>query len=197
MHATNKFSLAVGATMASMLDEDWSWPEEKPSGSNYYNSAMNSQPPEPKLLASAPVVDEVDPSKRVTQVRNYSWSDDTNYVRVYIPVPGVRRDGVSVEIGEDSVSMVAVTPDYGKFTMALNRLFDTVQPSCSSFKVLERKEKVVIALAKVPPPKYGEDSYVNFKQWYRLHHGGTNNIDVLDDFEDARLQRGSEKRLSN
>ena len=57
--------------------------------------------------------------------------------------------------------------------------------------MLERKEKVIIALAKFPPPGYGDSAYVNFKPWYKLHHGTTDNIDVLDRFEDARLQRGA------
>ena len=73
--------------------------------------------------------------------------------------------------------------------MALRRLFDTVDVSKSSFKVLEKKEKVIIALAKIPPPGHGTDSYVNFKQWYRLHHGVTDNIDTIDDYENARLNR--------
>jgi len=36
------------------MDEgnDWEWPEEKPSGSGYYNSAFGGVPPEPKKLAS-------------------------------------------------------------------------------------------------------------------------------------------------
>ena len=61
--------------------------------------------------------------------------------------------------------LTATTPQFGNFTMALRRLFDVVQPHLSSFKVLERKEKVTIALAKVPPPRLGEDAYVNYKQW--------------------------------
>jgi|EP00665_Eupelagonemidae_sp_cell47_P001420 HSP20 family molecular chaperone IbpA len=174
-----------------MEEEGWEWPEEKPAGSNYYNSRMGgSEPPPPQLLQSERVAEEEDVSKRITQVRNYSWSDDTDFIRIYVPIPGVKRGGVEVEFAEDQVDLVAVTPEYGKFTMSILRLFDTVQPHLSSFKVLERKEKVIIALAKVPPPKLGDDAYVNYKQWYRLHHGGTANIDILDDFEDARLKRG-------
>ena len=60
----------------------------------------------------------------------------------------------------------------------------------STYKVQGRKERVIIALAKFPPPGYGDDSYVNFKPWYKLHHGTTDNIDVVQQFEDARLQRG-------
>ena len=59
----------------------------------------------------------------------------------------------------------------------------------SFFKVLQKKEKVIVALAKFPPPGYGTDSYVNFKPWYRLHHGATDNIEVCEDYEQARLRR--------
>jgi HSP20 family molecular chaperone IbpA len=148
------------------MDDEWEWPEEKPSGSGYYNSAFNSKPPDPKRLATKVITEEEDPSQRVTMVRNYAWSDDTDMVRIYVPIPGVVRDQVSIDIGEDRVDLRAQTPQYGAFTMALRRLFDTVDVSKSTFKVLERKEKVVIALAKFPPPRFGEDSYVNFKPWY-------------------------------
>ena len=73
--------------------------------------------------------EEEDVSKRITMVRNYSWSDDTNYIRVYVPVPGVAREGVTVEIEEDSIRFHAQTPEYGQFTMALQRLYDKVDVS--------------------------------------------------------------------
>ena len=53
------------------------------------------------------------------------------------------------------------------FTMALRRLFDKIDVSKCSFKVLERKEKIIISLVKFPPPKYGDDSYVNYKRTLR------------------------------
>ena len=68
-------------------------------------------------------------------VRNYSWSDDTDTIRVYVPIPGVVREGVTVQIGELSVDLRAQTPMYGLFTMALRKLFDKVDVSKSSFKV--------------------------------------------------------------
>lgn len=147
----------------TMASDEWEWPEEKPSSSLYYNSALGGVPPEPKLLATKQTGEE-DPSRRLTMVRNYSWSDDTNIIRVYVPVPGVVRDGVEVSIGEESVDLRAVTPMYGLFTMALRRLFDRVDVSKSSWKVLEKKEKVIVLLHKFPPPRYGEDSYVNYKR---------------------------------
>ena len=88
--------------------------------------------------------------------------------------------------------MRAATPEYGQFTMALRRLYDKVDLSKSFFKVLEKKEKVIIALAKYPPPGYGDDAYINYKQWYKLHHGGTDNIDAVQYFEDARMKRGAQ-----
>ena len=175
-----------------MEASDWEWPEEKPIASSYYTTALGGEAPPPLKLASKFVEEDDDVSKRVTQVRNYSWSDDTNYVRVYVPVPGVVRSGVMVEIGEDRVDMRAATPEYGQFTMALRRLYDKVDLSKSFFKVLEKKEKVIIALAKYPPPGYGDDAYINYKQWYKLHHGGTDNIDAVQYFEDARMKRGAQ-----
>ena len=73
--------------------------------------------------------------------------------------------------------------------MALRRLYDKVDLSKSSFKVLERKEKVIIALAKFEPPNYGQDSYVNYKPWYRLHLNSTDNTTITQELEQDRLQR--------
>eukprot|EP00322_Chrysochromulina_rotalis_P021370 CAMPEP_0115860870 /NCGR_PEP_ID=MMETSP0287-20121206/17354_1 /TAXON_ID=412157 /ORGANISM="Chrysochromulina rotalis, Strain UIO044" /LENGTH=193 /DNA_ID=CAMNT_0003315215 /DNA_START=14 /DNA_END=595 /DNA_ORIENTATION=- len=179
------------------MDDDWEWPEEKPITSSYYNSAVGGIAPAPKKLATKVLEEEEDVSKRITMVRNYSWSDDTNYIRVYVPVPGVAREGVTVEIEEDSIRFHAQTPEYGQFTMALQRLYDKVDVSKSTYKVLERKEKVIIALAKFPPPGFGMDSYITFKPWYKLHHGTTDNIDVVDAFEQARLQRGARMNEAN
>ena len=177
-------------------DSEWDWPDQKPSGSGYYNSAFGGVPPPPKKLAAVPLDEDEDPSKRVTMVRNYSWSDDTDFIRVYVPVPGVVKTGVECIIGEDKVDFRAMTPDYGLFTMALRRLFDSVDVAKSSYKVLEKKEKVIIALAKYPPPGYGTDSYINFKQWYRLHHGGTDNVTMCEALEDARLKRATQMNNS-
>lgn len=234
----------MDALRAPGLDDDWEWPEEKPITSSYYTTALGGLPPPPKILDVKTVVEDDDVSKRITMVRNYSWSDDTNYVRVYVPIPGVVREGVTVDIDEEEIKLVAKTPEYGQFTMALQRLYDKVDvskvcastcdrrnfqykacwppphatcrmpraaagersllaclrrvPEQSTFKVLERKEKVTIMLAKFPPPGYGTDSsYINFKPWYKLHHGGTNNIDVIQQFEDARLQRGVRMNEAN
>ena len=109
--------------------EEWEWPEEKPIASNYYNSSVGGVPPPPKMLEKKVVTEDDDVSKRVTMVRNYSWSDDTNYIRVYVPIPGVVRDGVTVDIEEDAINFHATTPEYGHFTMALQRLFDKVDVS--------------------------------------------------------------------
>ena len=169
---------------------EWDWPEEKPSASNYYNSAFGGVPPEPKKLTSAAATEE-DPSRRVTMVRNYTWSDDTDYIRVYVPIPGVERDGVSVTIGADSVDFTAVTPLYGTFTMALRRLFDQVDVSKSTYKVLAKKEKVIIMLAKFPPAGYGTDSHITYKSWLKLHLDSSNNADLGQTMEQDRLQKAA------
>jgi len=114
--------------MLSMGEGEWDWPEEKPIASTYYNTAVCGVPPPPKILATE-TVDEDDVSKRITMVRNYSWSDDTNYIRIYVPVPGVSSEGVAVYIEEDSIKVHAMTPEHGQFTMALNRLYDKVDVS--------------------------------------------------------------------
>ena len=169
--------------------DEWEWPESNPTASNYYNSAFGAQPPEPKKLAVKPLEDE-DPSKRLTMVRNYSWSDDTNVIKVYVPLPGVVREAVAVEIGETSIDLRAVTPMYGTFTMALRRLYDSVDLSKSSYKVLEKKEKVIITLAKVPQQQsLSENGMASFRTWMRLHHDVTNNIDTVEDLEGERRAR--------
>ena len=180
----------LGARAMATGDDEWQWPEEKPSASNYYNSAFGGAPPEPKKLTAA-IASEIDPSQRTTMVRNYTWSDDTDFIRIYVPVPGVVRDGVSVQIGEDSVDLHAQTPEYGAFTMALRRLYDKVDLAKSSHKVLEKKEKVIIALAKFPPPDFGTSSYINYKPWYVLHHNSTANIQLTESLEQERLQRAA------
>ena len=100
-HRTAARSAMTGMAMA---DDEWEWPEEKPSASNYYNSGAASFPaPEPKKLAAKVIVEEEDHVGRQAMVRNYSWSDDTNYIRVYVPVPGVVREHVTCDIGEDKI----------------------------------------------------------------------------------------------
>ena len=41
--------------------DEWDWPEEKPSNSNYYNSAFGGVPPEPKKLSGKLITEEEDP----------------------------------------------------------------------------------------------------------------------------------------
>ena len=177
---------ALAMTGMAMADDGWEWPEEKPSASNCYNSgAARTRPSRSSRQGDC----REDPSKRVTMVRNYSWSDDTNCIQ-FVPVPGVVREHVTCDIGEDKIDFHAQTPMYGAFTMALRRLYDQVDVSRSSFKVLEKKEKVIICLAKFEPPDYGTSSYVTFKPWYKLHHGCSDkNIDVTQELESERLQR--------
>lgn len=184
---------AASSSFASFAaDEEWTWPEERPVASKYYNSALASQPPEPKRLSTRPVADVDDVSHRTTMVRNYAWSDDTSAVKVYVPVPGVVRDQVTVDIRADAIDMHAQTQLYGAFTMALRRLYDAVDVQHSSYKVLEKKEKVVITLAKLPSQRPGEDGPHSYRPWYRLHHDVTNNIDTVEDFEGARMARMSQ-----
>ena len=125
---------------------------------------------------------EDDPSNRTTMIRNYTWSDDTDFIRVYVPVPGVKRERVEVLIGEDSIDFSASTDEYGAFTMALRRLYAKVDVGSSSFKVLEKKEKVIIALAKIPENEA-------YKAWYLLHLNSTNNEIITESLEAERLQR--------
>ena len=135
--------------------------------------------------------DEEDVTKRVTMVRNYSWSDDTNVIKVYVPVPGVVRSEVTVEFGDTTVDFIAKTPMYGTFTMALRRLYDSVDVSKSSYKVLEKKEKVIISLAKFPPADYGTSSYIDYKPWYQLHYGSNDaqTAQITEAMEKERLQK--------
>lgn len=136
-------STAPRLGMLSMGEGEWEWPEEKPITSTYYNTAVCGVPPPPKILATE-TVDEDDVSKRITMVRNYSWSDDTNYIRIYVPIPGVSSEGVAVYIEEDSIKVHAMTPEHGQFTMALNRLYDKVDVSkvCAARALLHSQTRV-------------------------------------------------------
>ena len=175
-----------------LADDEWVWPDERPSGSAYYNSAFASKPPEPKKLSTTVVAAESDDvSRRVTMVRNYAWSDDGSVVKVYVPIPGVVREQVTVDIREDALDLHAQTPLYGAFTMALRRIYAAIDVSRSSFKVLEKKEKVIITLAKPESQRIAEGGADGFKPWYRLHHDVTNNIDTVEEFESARMTRAS------
>ena len=119
------------------------------------------------------------------------WSDDGSVVKVYVPIPGVVREQVTVDIREDALDLHAQTPLYGAFTMALRRIYARIDVSRSSFKVLEKKEKVIITLAKPESQRIAEGGADGFKPWYRLHHDVTNNIDTVEEFESARMTRAS------
>jgi hypothetical protein len=106
------------------------------------------------------------------QVRDYAWSDDVDTVVLYIPVPGVRRSGVTVNFRDEGFDMRAETDGHGTHSLSVSRLYERVLvPSCSH-KVLERKEKVVISLRKLDPPGYGRDDWVAHKTWPVLHFSG-------------------------
>ena len=83
-------------------EEEWEWPEEKPITSTYYvkNKVVPGEAPapmpQPKMIARSggdagssdasvtvvPPPPPRDPSKEQHTVRNYSWSDDIDVIRV-------------------------------------------------------------------------------------------------------------------
>ena len=74
-------------------------------------------------------------------IRDYAWADDGAVVKVYVPLPGVRKDATTVEIRDDGVDLRS-TVAAAVYVLRLRKLFDRVYPSASSYKVPESKDKV-------------------------------------------------------
>ena len=96
--------------------------------------------------------------------------------QIYVPIPGVKKEAVTVQIGEDSVSVKAEGLPTGTYNLVIPRLFLPVQASVSQWKVQQSKSRVLLILAKLPP----RDEYEGYKKWHFLHYGG-NNVQMMPD----------------
>ena len=163
----------------SAAEDDWEWPAE-PTLSPYYvqNRVVAGEapapPPAPKLLSRGPATDAASSASAGASasappmtIRDYSWSDDGAVVKVYVPLPGVRKDATTVEIRDDGVDLRSTVAN-AVYVLRLRKLFDRVYPSASSYKVLESKDKVVLTLAKRP---VAHDDGESHRTWPTLHLG--------------------------
>ncbi|KAL1521657.1 hypothetical protein AB1Y20_021314 [Prymnesium parvum] len=175
-------------------EDTWEWPEEQ-SLSAYYvrNRVVPGEAPapipEPKKIPTRPPITDGAGQRDGTQVREYAWSDDLETVKVYVPVPGVLRDKTSVVFYDTSFEVVAETDGFGTHRMAIRKLFDQVDVPRCSYKVLERKEKIIITLRKIDPPGYGTDQWAAHKKWHVLHYGGSGNAEAISGFEKEQMYR--------
>ena len=163
----------------SAAEDDWEWPAE-PTLSPYYvqNRIVAGEapapPPAPKLLSRGPATASAGasssspaPAPPPVTIRDYAWSDDGAVVKVYVPLPGVRKDATTVEIRDDGVDLRSTVAN-AVYVLRLRKLFDRVYPSASSYKVLESKDKVVLTLAKRP---VAHDDGESHRTWPTLHLG--------------------------
>ena len=162
-------------TLPDQPEDSWEWPEEQSLSAYYVRNRVvpGEKPapaPEPKKIAPrGPTTDGA--GNNGVQVREYSWSDDVEKIMVYVPIPGVVREKTSVEFHDMGFEVLSDTDGFGKFRLVMNKLFEPVVPGECSYKVLERKEKLIITLRKVDPPGYGKDAWVGHKKWHLLHYG--------------------------
>ena len=124
--------------------------------------------------------DHTQEHERTVHISDYAWADDGLHVKVYLSVPGVRREAVQCEFRDDAVDFAAEgLPDGTRRVLALRRLYDHIHPPGCSCKVLESKGKVVLALAK--PPR--STTFDAVKDWRTLTLAcGAERIDVADPF---------------
>lgn len=175
-------------------EEEWEWPEEQVLGAYYVKNRVvpgeaPAPKPEPKLLRTVPAAEGR--ACGVHMVDNYSWCDDGESVKVYVPVPAVVSAGVACEFGEASLTVRAEASGGGRYMLSLLKLFAPINSEASSFKVQEKKERIIVTLRKVDPPGYGVNDSASHKPWHVLHYGGSNNRDALQEWENAALARSA------
>ena len=162
--------------MTSGGDEEWSWPTE-PARSPYYvtTKVVTGEAPAPKpqpvRLPTRSTATAEGPGTIIIQ--SYSWCDDGPAVKVYVSLPmPVQRDSVSCVIKDDSVELRVESADElaPRHELHLQKLFDHIDASRSSHKVIEHKAKIVVTLAKRGTHT---DDTVSFKTWPRLHFGAS------------------------
>ena len=111
----------------SAVEDDWEWPAE-PTLSPYYvqNRIVAGEapapPPAPKLLSRGPATASAAgasssspaPTPPPVTIRDYAWADDGAVVKVYVPLPGVRKDATTVEIRDDGVDLLSIVRSCGQ-----------------------------------------------------------------------------------
>lgn len=141
-----------------MAAADWEWPKETVHRSPYYapNRIESKEPPapdpQPKLLKREPVgsvaaggpgpaaavesAGGIPPAPRRVNISDYAWADDGLVVKVYLNVPGIRKQFVRCEFRDEGVDFCAEgLPDGVVRTLSLRRLYDHIHVPGCSYKV--------------------------------------------------------------
>jgi hypothetical protein len=144
---------------ADMASADWEWPAETVQRSPYYAPSRieTKEPPapdpQPKLLKRAPIIGPatagepvvaaaveqaggIPPAPRRVNISDYAWADDGLVIKVYLNVPGIRRQFVRCEFRDEGVDFCAEgLPDGVVRTLSLRRLYDHIHAPGCSYKV--------------------------------------------------------------
>ena len=106
----------------------------------------------PRLIASSATSSAPAGARAARAVESFSWSDDGDSVRVYVPF-----EGAAVALGEADVSLVAaarsfaleIRPPGAGLSLVLKR--DGLFGDVTGGRVRRLKERVLVLLSKAPP----------------------------------------------
>mmetsp|Transcript_17025 Transcript_17025/g.28454 ORF Transcript_17025/g.28454 Transcript_17025/m.28454 type:complete len:195 (+) Transcript_17025:72-656(+) len=174
--------------MEAMDDLEFEWPEDNKMSSYYIpNRVETAEPPAPKPVPK--LIRKTQPqgttaSSRVNNITDYAWKDEASHIKVFVALPGVRKEGVTVDFYDDRVDLVASGLPTGTHKLALRKLFDQINGSKCFFKVQESKDRVVLVLAK--PDK---EPYEDVKEWPQLHFGTSTEGCELEPWKGGRMTR--------
>jgi len=179
-------------------DFDMEWPEENQQRSAYYipnrieTAEQPAPPPQPKLLkktAAAAEAPSAAVQSRVTLITDMAWTDEGTYLKVYIPVPGVREDKVSVQFEADKVDLRADGTPTGTHKLELRRMYGILDPGNCQCRVQPDKNRITLILAK--PPRASQFDEV--KYWPRLHlHGSSADVPITE-WQGGRMTKAQEQ----
>ncbi|KII66161.1 Calcyclin-binding protein [Thelohanellus kitauei] len=110
----------------------------------------------PKEVEVKPVV-----SCPIKALRNYSWFQKDNTVRLYIPIPeGFKSDQVDVKVTTTSLGLT-VKLDHIHYVFTITKLFDTV--TADKFKLDAKASEVVLTIYKTSDKKWDHISAADVK----------------------------------
>ena len=112
---------------SAAAEPEWEWPEE-PTLSPYYvqNRVVPGEAPAPtpapvRLPTRSAATDAAAARPAVSMISDYSWSDDESVVKVYVCVRDLRKDGVRLEVSDDSVTLTIALEDGVRHVLELKK----------------------------------------------------------------------------
>lgn len=105
----------------------------------------------PELIKGSSKPTNAGSEQHISWIRDYSWADAGQKVKVYIPVPqdileAGSADQVDVQFRQGSCELSVMSSPQRKFK--LDRLFSDINPDKCSVRVEPRKARVVLVLSK-------------------------------------------------